>query len=155
MGMAASLGSGLAMMGGRKGWGDSADAASAGGTYSGLLSAQLASSLSGTRGTFGEYDISVEYDDFGAGRRRSAAVAAREVAVEDEEMEDFIPSSLTELLTPEERSRRMSRSHSGQHAGGISQLSRELAAGAEPVLNGGGGGGGAPPAAAAGELADL
>ena len=142
MGMAASLGSGLAMMGGRKGWGDSADAASAGGTYSGLLSAQLASSLSGTRGTFGEYDISVEYDDFGAGRRRSAAVAAREVAVEDEEMEDFIPSSLTELLTPEERSRRMSRSHSGQHAGGISQLSRELAAGAEPVLNGGGGGGG-------------
>ncbi len=40
MGMAASLGSGLAMMGGRKGWGDSADAAHAGGAYSGLLSAQ-------------------------------------------------------------------------------------------------------------------
>ena len=29
-------------------------------------------------------------------------------------MEDFLPSSLNDLLTPEERSRRLSRSHSGQ-----------------------------------------
>lgn len=96
MGMAAGLDSGLAMMERRR----RADAWC--GTYGGFLSAHLALSLSGTKwgavGRFGEYDISVEYDDFRAGRRRGSA--AREVAVEDEEMEDFLPSSLRELLTP-------------------------------------------------------
>ncbi|THH14578.1 hypothetical protein EW146_g5774 [Bondarzewia mesenterica] len=37
---------------------------------------------------------------------------AGEVVVEDEDLEDFIPSSLTDLLTPEERSRRYSRTNS-------------------------------------------
>ncbi|KAF9478930.1 hypothetical protein BDN70DRAFT_895310 [Pholiota conissans] len=154
LGMAASLGSGLTMMGGRKGWGDGSEVGSVGAaggqstSFSGLLSAQLSSSLAtqsratpvnGYSGRAGEYDISVEYDDFGgtAGLRRGLhlhqqQMRGREFAVEDEEMEDFLPSSLTELLTPEERSRRMSRSHSGQPpagVGGISQLSRELAAG--------------------------
>ncbi|KAF8870204.1 hypothetical protein BD779DRAFT_1581592 [Infundibulicybe gibba] len=36
---------------------------------------------------------------------------------ENEDLEDFLPSSLTDLLTPEERSRRMSRSGSGQTPG--------------------------------------
>jgi len=35
-------------------------------------------------------------------------------AVEDGELEGFLPNSLTDLLTPEERTRRMSRSNSGQ-----------------------------------------
>ena len=37
-----------------------------------------------------------------------------DLAVDDEDFEDFLPSSLTDLLTVEERSRRMSRSNSGQ-----------------------------------------
>lgn len=36
----------------------------------------------------------------------------------DEDLEEFIPSSLTDLLTPEERSRRMSRTNSGQTSTG-------------------------------------
>ncbi|OJT01810.1 Protein cps3 [Trametes pubescens] len=39
-------------------------------------------------------------------------IAMEEVVVEDEDLEDFLPSSLTDLLTPEERSRRMSRTNS-------------------------------------------
>lgn len=35
-----------------------------------------------------------------------------EIAVEDEDLEEFLPSSLNDLLTPEERSRRMSRTNS-------------------------------------------
>ncbi|KAH7906766.1 hypothetical protein BJ138DRAFT_1071271 [Hygrophoropsis aurantiaca] len=38
----------------------------------------------------------------------------RNIVVEDEDLEEFIPSSLTDLLTPEERSRRMSRTNSGR-----------------------------------------
>ncbi|TFL01524.1 hypothetical protein BDV98DRAFT_655894 [Pterulicium gracile] len=38
----------------------------------------------------------------------------QDTAIEDGDMEDFLPSSLNDLLTPEERSRRLSRSHSGQ-----------------------------------------
>ncbi|TBU41323.1 hypothetical protein BD309DRAFT_1082173 [Dichomitus squalens] len=38
-------------------------------------------------------------------------IAVEEVVVEDEDLEEFLPSSLTDLLTPEERSRRMSRTH--------------------------------------------
>ncbi|KAK7027525.1 hypothetical protein VNI00_015158 [Paramarasmius palmivorus] len=38
----------------------------------------------------------------------------REGSGSGDDMEDFLPSSLTDLLTPEERSRRMSRSNSGQ-----------------------------------------
>ncbi|KAI3612860.1 zf-ccch type zinc finger protein [Moniliophthora roreri] len=36
----------------------------------------------------------------------------------EDDLEDFLPSSLTDLLTPEERSRRMSRSNSGQGPNG-------------------------------------
>ena len=39
-----------------------------------------------------------------------------EVAVEDEDLEEFLPSSLNDLLTPEERSRRMSRTNSARPA---------------------------------------
>jgi hypothetical protein len=47
---------------------------------------------------------------------RPALVSGTEAAVDDEDLEDFLPSSLTDLLTVEERSRRMSRSNSGQPA---------------------------------------
>lgn len=57
-----------------------------------------------------EYDISFEDYDALSNKRRKG----RDVAVEDGDLEDFLPSSLTDLLTPEERSRRMSRSNSGQ-----------------------------------------
>ncbi|KAH0578341.1 hypothetical protein H2248_003955 [Termitomyces sp. 'cryptogamus'] len=104
-GVAASLGSGLAMMGGRKGWGGE----SVGG---------MAPSSVQQRG--------FDYEEFaakkaGLGSLKSvsakAAAAAADVAVEDEDLEDFLPSSLTDLLTAEERSRRMSRSNSGQQPG--------------------------------------
>ena len=39
---------------------------------------------------------------------------AEEDVVEDGDLEDFLPNTLTDLLTPEERTRRMSRSNSGQ-----------------------------------------
>jgi len=130
-GIAASLGSGMAMMGGRKGWRDTADTGtSVGGpnSFSGLLSAQLASSVSqqlsaGANG-FGEYDISIEYEEFGGVTK--GVPRGAEIAVEDEDFEDFLPSSLNDLLTPEERSRRMSRSNSGQPSG-VSQLTNALA----------------------------
>lgn len=37
----------------------------------------------------------------------------RDILSADEDLEEFLPSSLTDLLTPSERSRRMSRTHSG------------------------------------------
>ncbi|PFH49395.1 hypothetical protein AMATHDRAFT_48727 [Amanita thiersii Skay4041] len=56
------------------------------------------------------------FDDFniGKGARLKPGLTiggtSTEHAVDDGEMEDFIPSSLSDLLTPEERKRRMSRS---------------------------------------------
>ncbi|KII84318.1 hypothetical protein PLICRDRAFT_167839 [Plicaturopsis crispa FD-325 SS-3] len=44
-----------------------------------------------------------------------------EFAVE-EDLEEFLPSSLTDLLTPEERSHRMSRTNQGQHVGSPGML---------------------------------
>ena len=41
-----------------------------------------------------------------------------EIVVEDEDLEDFVPGSLSELLTPEERSRRYSRTHHTNVAAG-------------------------------------
>lgn len=35
-------------------------------------------------------------------------------AAEDEDLEEFVPGQLSELLSPSECSRRMSRTHSGQ-----------------------------------------
>lgn len=59
---------------------------------------------------------------FGRGNRSGYGLSSSQVpqsalalrAEDDGDMEDFIPSSLSDLLTPEERSRRMSRSNSGQ-----------------------------------------
>ncbi|CDO76780.1 hypothetical protein BN946_scf184978.g9 [Trametes cinnabarina] len=45
---------------------------------------------------------------------RRMAVTTEEVVVEDEDLEDLIPSSLTDLLTPEERSRRLSRTNTSR-----------------------------------------
>ncbi|KAG6876432.1 hypothetical protein C0993_003193 [Termitomyces sp. T159_Od127] len=96
-GVAASLGSGLAMMGGRKGWG-------------GENAKTLAPSSVQQRG--------FDYEEFDA--KRAGLLSGRsvpkavDIAVEDEDLEGFLPSSLTDLLTPEERRRRMSRSNSGQ-----------------------------------------
>lgn len=99
----ASLGSGLAMMGGRRGWGDVEVSRSP--AQSGLSmvasSVQRSSLLNGE--VRGEYGIDLEYEGHGRGRKNDSAV-------DDADMEDFIPSSLTDLLTPEERNRRMSRS---------------------------------------------
>ncbi|KAG6852586.1 hypothetical protein C0991_010792 [Blastosporella zonata] len=106
-GMAASLGSGLAMMGGKNRWGGESPSA-----FAGLGAASV------QQGGF-------DYEEYGArgAAARSGLGLGRPVrkyentAVEDEDLEDFLPSSLTDLLTPEERSRRMSRSNSGQAPG--------------------------------------
>ncbi|KAG6860265.1 hypothetical protein C0995_013509 [Termitomyces sp. Mi166 len=99
-GVAASLGSGLAMMGGRKGWGGES------------VGKVAPSSVQQGRGfDFEEFNAKKAV---GLGLGRSVSAKAGDVAVEDEDLEDFLPSSLTDLLTPEERSRRMSRSNSGQ-----------------------------------------
>ncbi|KAH9911149.1 uncharacterized protein BXZ73DRAFT_108225 [Epithele typhae] len=44
-------------------------------------------------------------------RLPSRKIGVEEVVVEDEDLEEFLPSSLNDLLTPEERSRRMSRTN--------------------------------------------
>ncbi|KAF9010285.1 hypothetical protein BDQ17DRAFT_1300049 [Cyathus striatus] len=112
LGVPASLGSGLAMMGGRKGWGDMPESPAGATGFGGLLSSSVRQSThmgrpSGRR----EFDIGIDFEGFD-GRRQMAR--GEDEAVVDEDLEDFIPSSLTDLLTPEERSRRMSRSNSGQ-----------------------------------------
>ena len=119
-GIAASLGSGI-MMSGRKGWGDAADTAASVGasSFGGMLSSHLSSSVTNQRpmngpGVRGEYNINIEYKGFGGSKRPQKLGRGAEIAVEDEDLEDFLPSSLNDLLTPEERSRRMSRSNSGQ-----------------------------------------
>ncbi|KAF7316029.1 hypothetical protein MIND_00120600 [Mycena indigotica] len=45
------------------------------------------------------------------------AIPRRKREDSNEDLEDFIPGSLTDLLTPEERNRRMSRTNSGQSPG--------------------------------------
>ncbi|THH00387.1 hypothetical protein EW145_g7089 [Phellinidium pouzarii] len=47
--------------------------------------------------------------------------------IDDEDMEDFVPSSLKDLLTPEEQSRRMSRTSSAATAGGIAPVATTVA----------------------------
>ena len=130
-GIAASLGSGIAMMGGRRGF-DNPAADMGPNSFSGLLSMQLSSSVSQgsgvnglTGGTRAEYDISIEYDDFSGIKRKSQK--DMESAVEEEGLGDFLPSSLNDLLTPEERSRRMSRSNSGAKPPGFSHLTSAFA----------------------------
>jgi len=101
-GVAASLGSGLAM-GGRRGWADmDASASPARGGLSMLPSSVQRPSLR-NGDVHNEYLADLDY--------KGAEMVGRKFssAVEDGDMEDFIPGSLTDLLTPEERSRRMSR----------------------------------------------
>ncbi|KAJ7185934.1 hypothetical protein C8R46DRAFT_1343100 [Mycena filopes] len=106
-GMAASLGSGMTMGGGPGGW-------NGGGGVNGASSSPLRTSLLSAGRQNGAYDLSGEYDlEFGTTGRRRTPV--REESTED--LEDFLPSSLTDLLTPEERMRRMSRTNSGQSPG--------------------------------------
>ena len=132
-GIAASFGNGM-MMGGRKGWGDAPETAASVGasSFSGILSSQLSSSVTNQRpingfGARGEYNIGIEYKGFGGSKRPQKLGRGAEIAVEDEDLEDFLPSSLNDLLTPEERSRRMSRSNSGQGSG-TGHLTTALAA---------------------------
>jgi hypothetical protein len=54
----------------------------------------------------------------------------RDIALEDEDLEEFIPGSLSDLLTPNERSRRMSRTSSGHHQGGAGSARAGLGSGA-------------------------
>ena len=117
-GIAASLGSGM-MMSGRK-WGDAVETAASVGasSFGGLFSSHLSSSVTNQRTINGpgvrEYDIN---DEFVGSRHPRKLSRGAEIAVEDEDLEDFLPSSLNDLLTSEERSRRMSRSNSGQGSG--------------------------------------
>ncbi|KAF9051276.1 hypothetical protein BJ165DRAFT_875621 [Panaeolus papilionaceus] len=96
-----------------------------------LLSGAGRASKSSGWGEKGEYDISIEYDEFtgttaSAGARSGLAMRRmrdeRDSAVEDEDL-DLLPGSLSDLLTPEERKRRMSRN--GQQGRGDAGL-REL-----------------------------
>ena len=56
--------------------------------------------------------------------------------VEDEDLEDFIPGSLTDLLTPEERSRRYSRTNATNPvaSGGLTPNRDAWGAGARPSV---------------------
>ena len=98
-GVAASLGSGLAM-GGRRGWADMDVSASPAKGGLSMLPSSVQRPLLRNGDVHREYPADLDYK--GVGRKFSSAV-------EDGDMEDFIPGSLTDLLTPEERSRRMSR----------------------------------------------
>ncbi|KAJ4490035.1 hypothetical protein J3R30DRAFT_3678528 [Lentinula aciculospora] len=69
-----------------------------------------------------DFDLTFEYDEYlgnGPGRATPGRGASSfsEVIVEDDldDLDDFLPSSLTDLLTPEERKRRMSRGNSSSH----------------------------------------
>ncbi|KAJ7430517.1 hypothetical protein B0H11DRAFT_927841 [Mycena galericulata] len=118
MGMAASLGSGIAMgMGGAGGWNGNGTPSS---PHRGSL---LSASRAAAANSSSSLNVNGYRDDMGINGR-----VGREPS-EGEDFEDFLPSSLTDLLTPEERSRRMSRTNSGQGGGGV-------------VIAGGGGGGG-------------
>lgn len=115
-GMAASLGTGLAMMGGRKGWGGEGTSVGASSGFAGMVPSSVQRMNGGGRGDYDDYEEYGARRSVGLGIGRGLGVAGRgvDIAVEDEDLEDFLPSSLTDLLTPEERNRRMSRSNSGQ-----------------------------------------
>ncbi|KAK7044973.1 hypothetical protein R3P38DRAFT_3433469 [Favolaschia claudopus] len=120
-GMAASLGANMTMGGGLAGWNNnpSANGVSSSPLRGGLLSAGRVNGQRPINGA--DYDISVEYEEHGIKARRKATVDDP-----NEDLEDFLPSSLTDLLTPEERSRRMSRTNSAQSpslGGGFDNIS--------------------------------
>ncbi|KAI0630937.1 hypothetical protein C8Q77DRAFT_1062425 [Trametes polyzona] len=62
---------------------------------------------------------------------RRTAITMEEVVVEDEDLEDFLPSSLTDLLTPEERSRRLSRTTTRPNVTGAERDSSAQRSGTE------------------------
>ncbi|KAJ3774710.1 hypothetical protein FB446DRAFT_728006 [Lentinula raphanica] len=69
-----------------------------------------------------DFDITFEYDELlkntqGRVTPGRGAASFSEVIIEDDldDLDDFLPSSLTDLLTPEERKRRLSRSNSSSH----------------------------------------
>ncbi|KAJ7918521.1 hypothetical protein B0H13DRAFT_1992542, partial [Mycena leptocephala] len=120
MGMAASLGSGIAMGGGPGGWN-----ANSNGVSSSPMRAMNGRSVNG------EYDISVEYEEFGTKTRRKATMEDS-----NEDLEDFLPSSLTDLLTP-----RAEPAHS-PGVGGFESSSPHRHGLGVPLGTGAGGGGG-------------
>ncbi|KAI0067012.1 hypothetical protein BV25DRAFT_1269723 [Artomyces pyxidatus] len=71
----------------------------------------IAASLGATRSTW-RNDLGPHNHDALAG----------EVVVEDEDLEEFIPGSLSDLLTPEERSRRYSRTHATNPAPAVAPI---------------------------------
>lgn len=136
-GVAASLGSGLAMMGGRKGWGNDAyEATSPSNAFTSTLSASHQHRSSGLSASV-THDADGGFEFLGGARNLRKIPRTSEHAVVDEEMEDFIPGSLTDLLTPEERSRRMSRSNS-QQPHGLNTLASHLKSGEGVDLTAGG-----------------
>ncbi|TEB11087.1 hypothetical protein FA13DRAFT_1004397 [Coprinellus micaceus] len=140
-GVAASLGSGLAMMGGRKGWGsDAYEGTSPSNAFTSNLSASHQHRSSGLSASV-THDVDGGFEYLGGTRNLRKIPRTSEQAVVDEEMEDFIPGSLTDLLTPEERSRRMSRSNSQQQHG-LSALASQLKGGEGVDLTAGGAGNG-------------
>ncbi|TFY52461.1 hypothetical protein EVJ58_g10004 [Rhodofomes roseus] len=66
--------------------------------------------------------------------RRLDGGVVGEVVVEDEDLEEFLPSSLTDLLTPEERSRRLSRTNGARP--NMMGSDRDGAGGQRPSLEG-------------------
>jgi hypothetical protein len=139
-GITASLGSGMAMMGGRTGWSGNGESNSVGTGGLGGMIPQRRTPGSG-------YDVGLEYEDYSSNRqgKMSGLGLGRDgrrsdIVVEDEDLEDFLPSSLTDLLTPEERSRRMSRSNSGQGPGATFGTP-SAGMGASAAVGGDGGGG--------------
>ncbi|KAF7351457.1 hypothetical protein MSAN_01577800 [Mycena sanguinolenta] len=133
--VAASLGSGMAMGGGLAGWNN----ANANGVSSSPLRGSLLSAGRMNGRANGDYDISLEYEELGAGIKAQR----RKPTLEDsEDLEEFLPSSLTDLLTPEERMRRMSRTNSGQSPGFESSSPHRHGLGVPLAHNAAPGGGG-------------
>lgn len=83
---------------------------------------------SGIAASLGATHSSRVWNTDAGSRPRIARIPGTEEAVEEDELEDFIPGSLTDLLTPEERSRRMSRSNSNQPLGAPVHSPREPSA---------------------------
>ena len=90
--------------------------------------------LAGRSGLSASLGAMMSWSNDRPSRRLDSGVVG-DVVVEDEDLEEFIPSSLTDLLTPEERSRRMSRTNGARP--NMLGADREAAMGAQrPSLEG-------------------
>ncbi|KIK68370.1 hypothetical protein GYMLUDRAFT_35772 [Collybiopsis luxurians FD-317 M1] len=72
---------------------------------------------SGTQPGGKDFDLTFEYDEYLGNGPGRGAISTSAVVIEDgtedlDNLDEFLPSSLTELLTPEERKRRLSRGNS-------------------------------------------